>query len=268
MRLQLLYIIDKEPFEDIVRTAEDLFSQKDADLCIVCNSTNDDVLRYLDGNRDKIKSYRYFCYSPENYLRLFELSLVAHSKFNGYVFIVPGTSLPKSFSETCLKTLIEQPNETRIIFSSDKSDKEIFFRNMLISNQISCANVCIKTRSIIPVPASKACLYAKPWGDTILNLLHNYVLVSDNIPIYSLPKVESSFFYFLGQFNFLIDIHKMPFYQNLEWAKPMKRHVLDALHAHGRYAADFAVSVKEKDYSIYSKINRLSKIMLRQKEIS
>ncbi|MDR1582410.1 MAG: hypothetical protein LBS55_03980 [Prevotellaceae bacterium] len=264
MRLQLLYIVDKEPLEQIKNTAEDLFRQKDADVCIVSNSTNDKVLRFFSANMDKIRAYKCYNSAPENYIHLFGQSLVEHGTFAGYVFVVPGTSLPANFSQTCLNTFAKHSDVTRIILASDKYDKDLFFRDMILSKNISCANVCMKTGIIPQLFSNNSSMYAKPWCDTVYNLLQNHKIVSNSIPLFELPKGQNSFFYFLGQYLFLIDIHKMPYYENVSWAKLLKRNALDALHSHGRYAADFAETLRNNDPLTYNKINILSRIMLRQ----
>ncbi len=285
MRLQFLYVIDSEPVEDVISTAEDLFRQKDADVCIVCNSGEGKLLQYFNSNRDKIKAYRSFGSCPQNYIFLFSLSFICHGVYDAYTFIVPGTRLPENYSQVCLSNFNLFPMTSRLIFvpdnpcpelaalmneqqrfiSSGTDAHKLLMHIMMVSTNISCANIAIKTNKYSTIYGGAAALYAKPWVDAILNSLKDSAVIIGEAPVFKLPKSETALLYFLGQYRFLIDLLKMPFYKTVERVRPLMPNVLDALHAHGKYAAAFAEQVQYNTV-LSTKVQALARVMMRQKE--
>ena len=278
MRLQLLYIIDAEPLQPVEQTFGDLCRQKDADLCVVCNSADEEVARFMNANIKRMRAYKYTGAKPLLYNSLFsgEYAFVAHSEYAGYMYAVPGARIPGDYSSAALDALAAYPNANRIIFNSvrltaanpgavlDLAEKDALFRDMLQAKGISPANVCVRAKHV-DMWGNGHAIYAMPWINTVFGLLYDCALVNEHVPAFELPKSANAFRYFLGQYRYLIDLHKMPYYRTMNLVQPLFPHVVGALRAHGRHAAEFAEDIRPADPAQADKIKHLSRIMLRQK---
>jgi hypothetical protein len=279
MRLQILYIIDAEPLSAVEQTFDDLYRQKDADVCVVCNSADEEVARRMNANAKQMRAYKYTGAKPMPYNSLFSpaYAFVAHSEYAGYMYAVPGARVPADYSLAALDALAMYPNANRIIFSSvkasaanlggvlDQTEKDVLFRDMLTAAGISEANVCVRAKHV-NMWNNGYTLYAMPWINGVYGLMYDCAAVNAHVPVFELPKSANSFRYFLGQYRYLIDLHKMPYFRTMNLVQPLFPYVVDALHAHGRYAAAFAEDIQSADPVQASKIRHLSRIMLRQSQ--
>jgi hypothetical protein len=277
MCLQILYIIDEEPLSAVEQTFDDLCRQKDADVCVVCNSADEEVARWMNANAKQMRAYKYTGAKPLSYNLLFspEYAFVAHSEYAGYMYAVPGVRVPADYSLTALDALAMYPNANRIVFSSvkasaaslggvlDQTEKDVLFRDMMTATGISVANVCVRAKHV-DMWSNDHTMYAMPWINGVYGLLYGCAVVNAHVPVFELPKSANAFRYFLGQYRYLIDLHKMPYYRTMNLVQPLFPYVVDALHAHGRRAAAFADDIQLTDCAQAGQIRRLSRIMLRQ----
>jgi hypothetical protein len=225
-----------------------------------------------------MRAYKYTGAKPLPYNSLFSptYAFVAHSEYAGYMYAVPGTRIPAEYSRTALAALAAHPNANRIIFSSvkvsaadpggvlDSAEKDALFRDMLPSDGSSSANVCVRAKHV-DMWKNEYTLYAMPWINSVYGLLYGCAAINENVPAFELPKSANAFRYFLGQYRYLIDLHKMPYYRTVNLVQPLFPHVVGALHAHGRSAARFAEDIQSTDPAQADKIRHLARIMLRQR---
>jgi hypothetical protein len=269
--LQLIYVIDSEPFESVARTFADLFKQNNAVICVICNSQDSKVIKYINDNLDKIRAYFYYGNLPVNHSFLYKAARRIVSRgYAGCAVIVPGTALPVGYSDTALKMLNKHPSAAAVTFCgnkcccekvldyNDESNRKIkdeLIHELMTNVNISSANICV--RPIINKGKFWQYLHAAPWCEIINAVGLKCVAVSESVPVFNLPKHENVFLYFLSQFRFLICQNKLHKWAAIQFVKK-------AMHTHGQNAADFAQSVKDENVDLYRKCLHLSRIMMRQ----